>query len=65
MLRSLDKLQQVQYEIAQEGGVALAVAADITDPAAVAKMQETALQAFPGGVDLLVNNAAYVPPIHR
>jgi len=63
--RSLDKLRQVQYEIAQENGVALAIQADITNQEEVQNLVEKTLQAFPNGVDLLVNNAAYVAPIHR
>merc|ERR1719309_925635 len=63
--RSLDKLRQVQYEIAQANGISLVVQTDITDPESIQKLVTTTLRAFPGGVDLLVNNAAYVAPIHR
>ena len=41
------------------------VEADITDAAAVQNLLDTTLKAFPKGVDVLVNNAAYVAPIHR
>ena len=41
------------------------VEADITDGAAVQNLLDTTLKAFPKGVDVLVNNAAYVAPIHR
>ena len=64
-LRSKEKLRELQFEIAQENGVALVVEADITDAAAVQNLLETTLKAFPKGVDVLVNNAAYVAPIHR
>ena len=64
-LRSKDKLQKLQYEIAQANGVSLAVETDITDQAAVQRLLATTLEAFPKGVDVLVNNAAYVAPIHR
>src|ERR1700710_2615876 len=47
----------VAEEIVASGGKAIAVAVDITDPASVAKMVESAVAAF-GGVDILVNNAA-------
>lgn len=63
--RSLEKLRQVQFEIAQQGGVALAVKADITDQDDIKELVDKTLQAFPGGVDILVNNAAYVAPLHK
>jgi len=63
--RSKEKLRELQFEIAQENGVALVVEADITDAAAVQNLLDTTLKAFPKGVDVLVNNAAYVAPIHR
>lgn len=44
-------------EIVGAGGKAISVGVDITDPAAVKAMVESAQQAF-GGVDILVNNAA-------
>ena len=65
LLRSKEKLRELQFEIAQENGVALVVEADITDAAAVQNLLDTTLKAFPKGVDVLVNNAAYVAPIHR
>ena len=43
----------------------MVVEADITDAAAVQNLLDTTLKAFPKGVDVLVNNAAYVAPIHR
>ena len=65
LLRSKEKLRELQFEIAQENGVALVVEADVTDAAAVQNLLDTTLKAFPKGVDVLVNNAAYVAPIHR
>ena len=65
LLRSKEKLRELQFEIAQDNGVALVVEADITDAAAVQNLLDTTLKAFPKGVDVLVNNAAYVAPIHR
>ena len=64
-IRSKEKLRELQFEIAQANGVALVVEADITDAAAVQNLLDTTLKAFPKGVDVLVNNAAYVAPIHR
>jgi NAD(P)-dependent dehydrogenase (short-subunit alcohol dehydrogenase family) len=47
----------VADEIVAAGGKAIGVAVDITDPAAVKAMAQSAIDAF-GGVDILVNNAA-------
>lgn len=44
-------------EINNEGGTAISVTVDITDPASVKAMAATARASF-GGVDILVNNAA-------
>lgn len=46
----------VVVDIKKAGGEAIAVQADISDPAQVAVLFDTAEQAF-GGVDVLVNNA--------
>jgi 3-oxoacyl-[acyl-carrier protein] reductase len=43
-------------KIAQAGGRAITAQADVSDPAAVARMFDAAESAF-GGVDVLVNNA--------
>ncbi len=48
---------RVAEEIVADGGRAVSSQVDITDPASVAKMADTAKEAF-GGVDILVNNAA-------
>lgn len=63
--RSREKLCQVQYEIAQQDGISLVLEADITDKDQVARVVSKTMEAFPGGVDLLVNNAAYVAPFHK
>ena len=47
-------------EIESEGGKALAVMADVTDEAAVARMVEATAKRF-GGIDILINNAAVRP----
>jgi NAD(P)-dependent dehydrogenase (short-subunit alcohol dehydrogenase family) len=51
-----DAADRVAQEIAAAGGEALAVAASVTDEAAVAAMVEQAISAW-GRVDILVNNA--------
>jgi len=51
-----DAAQQVVAEIERAAGHALAVQADIADPAGIPNLFEAAEQAF-GGVDILVNNA--------
>ena len=54
--RSGDQIGETARLIEKEGGTALAVAADVSDPAAVRAMVET-VQRKLGQVDLLVNNA--------
>eukprot|EP00092_Neocalanus_flemingeri_P076354 GFUD01094694.1.p1 GENE.GFUD01094694.1~~GFUD01094694.1.p1 ORF type:complete len:254 (-),score=99.28 GFUD01094694.1:6-767(-) len=63
--RSREKLREVQAEIAQENGISLVLEADITDKNAVANLMKKTSEAFPNGIDLLVNNAAYVAPVHK
>lgn len=48
--------------ISEEGGEAVVVVADITDPDACQRVAETAVAHF-GTVDILVNNAAISPPL--
>ena len=52
----LDRAEKVAKEINDGGGKAIAVQADVTDPASVKQMVSTAEQAF-GPIDILVNNA--------
>jgi 3-oxoacyl-[acyl-carrier protein] reductase len=56
-LRSRAEIDGVAHEIEAAGGKALAVLADVTDPAAVARMVES-VEARLGRIDILVNNAA-------
>lgn len=54
--RSLDKLRDLETEITQGGGRALAVAADIGDASSCRALADAALERF-GRIDVLVNNA--------
>jgi len=54
---NMQEAQAVVAEIERAGGKALAITADVADPAAVQKMADTAAQKF-GRIDILVNNAA-------
>jgi 3-oxoacyl-[acyl-carrier protein] reductase len=49
--------EAVVKEIEAAGGKAIAVLADVADPAAVESMAQTALKAF-GRIDILINNAS-------
>jgi len=54
--RSMHRLQEVQSAIEQQGGRALAVRCDVTDPAEVDSTVAQACHRF-GRIDILVNNA--------
>jgi 3-oxoacyl-[acyl-carrier protein] reductase len=54
---NLQEAEGVVGEIERAGGKALAVTADVADPAAVQAMADAAAQKF-GRIDILVNNAA-------
>ncbi len=52
-----DRASTVAEQIEKDGGAAVAVTVDVSDPASVASMAGAAVDAF-GGIDHLVNNAA-------
>ena len=54
--RRADELTEQVEAIEEEGGEALAVVADVTDPAQIATLIERALASY-GQIDILVNNA--------
>ncbi len=57
-------LKSVADQIAHEGGVALPIQADLSETADLARIVDTTVSAW-GGVDILINNAAWsrFPPI--
>ena len=56
-----DEADALVARIRADGGSALAIQADVADPAAVRRMFE-AVESEAGGVDILVNNAGIMPP---
>jgi len=55
-----ERLGETVAEIAAAGGEAIAVEADVSEPAAIERVAARAQEAF-GGTDVLVNNAAVYP----
>ena len=58
-----EKLEETVQLIAQAGGEAIAVPADVSEPEAIETVAAKAREAF-GGTDILVNNAAVYPLGH-
>ena len=56
--RRLDRLQSLAVEIQNAGGEALAVPVDVSQPAEIEVMVQTALDLY-GKIDILFNNAGY------
>jgi len=56
--RRLDRLQALAVEIQKSGGEALAIPVDVSQPAEIAVMVQTALDLY-GQIDILFNNAGY------
>lgn len=59
--RRADLLDGIVADIATQGGEALSVPTDLSDPEQTSALATTALDRF-GRVDVLVNNAGYGPP---
>lgn len=57
--RGRDAAETIVQQIQQAGGGAIAVQADVADPAGIRTLFDTAEQEF-GGVDILVNNAGII-----
>jgi NAD(P)-dependent dehydrogenase (short-subunit alcohol dehydrogenase family) len=62
LARSVDQLAEVAASVSAAGGSALAVPADVGDPASVVEAIAKVLADF-GSVDILVNDAAVVAPL--
>ncbi|GGV80799.1 SDR family NAD(P)-dependent oxidoreductase [Streptomyces thermoviolaceus] len=60
--RSEDALAETAALVEKRGGTALAVPADLTDPASATRVAERAVAGL-GPVDVLINNAATVEPL--
>lgn len=57
--RRTDKLQQIASEIQAQGGQVAFVGVDVTNPAAVQALVDTAISQF-GRIDVMVNNAGFM-----
>jgi NAD(P)-dependent dehydrogenase (short-subunit alcohol dehydrogenase family) len=58
--RTAEAIDAVASEISTSGGKALAIAADVSRDADIARIISATLERF-GGIDILVNNAAIIP----
>jgi NAD(P)-dependent dehydrogenase (short-subunit alcohol dehydrogenase family) len=62
--RSEDEVEAVAASLRQQGAQVLAVPGDITDPATVEEIVETALEQF-DRLDILINNAGVIWPLEE
>lgn len=62
--RSVEQVDAVAAQICQNGGKAIGVEADVSDPAQVEEVVESALDQF-NRVDMLLNNAGIVWPVEE
>lgn len=58
--RRIDRIQALASELQAQGGKALALATDVTDPRQVEQLVEAAVGTF-GKVDVIINNAGLMP----
>ena len=56
LARNAEEISELEFEIDQSGGKALAIAADISDEAQVIALMEKVIRDF-GRIDVLINNA--------
>ena len=56
--RRAERLERLQHEIEEMGGIALAVPTDLTDPAQITNLVQTTLSTF-GRIDVLANIAGW------
>jgi NADP-dependent 3-hydroxy acid dehydrogenase YdfG len=64
--RRIERLQSLADELNNQGGKALAVETDVTDPNQVQRLVDEAVQTH-GRVDVIINNAGLMPhsPLER
>ena len=64
--RRIERLQSLADELTNQGGKALAVETDVTDPNQVQRLADEAVQTY-GRVDVIINNAGLMPhsPLER
>jgi NADP-dependent 3-hydroxy acid dehydrogenase YdfG len=64
--RRVDRVRALADELASQGGKALAVATDVTDPRQVKGLVDAAAQSY-GRIDVIINNAGLMPhsPLER
>jgi len=64
--RRIERLQSLADELNNQGGKALAVETDVTDPNQVQRLVDEAVQTY-GRVDVIINNAGLMPhsPLER